>query len=79
MEGGFFKRLVHLETPSQRVVRELEGFLEAAMAMPDGTFPRIPLRAVHDGGWRERMATDEGRAWADAWWNGAFAGMEADR
>jgi len=39
--------------------------------------PRIPLRRVSDGGWGELMATPEGQAWAEEFWQGAFEHPDA--
>ncbi|MFM9958800.1 MAG: hypothetical protein ACKVZJ_12060 [Phycisphaerales bacterium] len=87
MESGFFNRLaargfdpdeLSILTPSERAVRDLEGWLNRALAKPDDAFPRIPLRLVHQGGWRTAERPEE-RALADAWWHDAFAAIEIDR
>lgn len=67
------------ETPSDRAVRALEGWLNRAMEMPEGTYPRIPLRLSREGGWGAVLNTQTGRAWAEGWWATAFAGIEVDR
>jgi hypothetical protein len=67
------------ETPSERVVRILEGWFNQALDQPEGTYPRIPLRASREGGWDTVLTTDSGRAWADAWWANTFAGIDIDR
>lgn len=38
--------------------------------------PRIPVRRVSEGGWGEMMATEEGRAWAAEFWQGAIGERE---
>lgn len=40
--------------------------------------PRIPVRKVSDGGWGSMMATPEGRAWAEEFWQGAFGHPDAE-
>lgn len=65
-------------TPSERAVRELEDWLNRALAQPDGAYPRIPLRLVSRGGWRTSERPEE-RAIAEAWWTSAFAAFEIDR
>ncbi len=34
--------------------------------------PRIPTRPVEAGGWAKLMATPEGRAWVEEFWDGAL-------
>lgn len=72
-------RIAAWETPSERAVRLLEGWLNRALDMPEGTYPRIPLRMAREGGWQTVLTSDAGRAWAEGWWASAFAGVEIDR
>lgn len=57
--------------------RRLHGaWLTRALADPRRRFPRIPTRPVRDGGFSAVTATPAGRAWATAWWAGAFDELE---
>lgn len=87
MDSGFFNRLAARGidaddpltlTPSEKVVRDLEGWLNRALHEPEGVYPRIPLRLVTRGGWRTAERPEE-RALADAWWASAFAAIDIDR
>lgn len=40
--------------------------------------PRIPTKLVDEGGYRELMASLEGREWAEEWWTLTLDGLEDD-
>jgi hypothetical protein len=53
-----------------------ERWLNWAVNKPSGSLPKIPLRAVGDGGYSGLMRTEEGRMWAAAWWENALARLD---
>lgn len=73
------------ETPSGRMIREHSVWLTWALEKLAGGerelegFPWIPVRPVDSGGFGEVVASAQGRAWADDWWDSAFLDLEESR
>ena len=66
-----------LIAPGERVRRALERWLNHALTLPDGCFPRIPLRRVSEGGF-ESLRTRRGRRIAERWWGKALENENLD-
>lgn len=63
--------------PGEAMRRQHERWLSRALASPALAKLRIPRRRVDEGGFGRLVRTRAGRAWAERWWDRAFA--EADR
>ncbi len=63
------------EDVAERMRRAHSEWLTAALRR-GAKAPRIPVRRVSEGGWDSMMATEEGRAWAAEFWQGAIGDGE---
>lgn len=73
MFGGFFHRMEDALEAGARA-RLLHGsWLSQAMSGHLAGIPRIPVKRVSEGGFSGLMRTIEGRAWAERWWDSAWA------
>lgn len=57
--------------PGERMVQYHGQWLSRALRR-GGDFPRIPVRAVRDGGYSSLLSTAGGRARAERWWAAAL-------
>lgn len=64
-------------TLAERVRREHVRWLREAWRHPERV-PRIPTRRVDEGGFSALMRLPQGRAWARAWWESAFAAVDVE-
>lgn len=68
-----------MESIAERMRRFHSAWLTRAIRRGGGrNIPRIPVRVVSEGGFEPLMSTFEGREWAEAWWNEALGGEQAD-
>lgn len=58
---------------AERLRRFHSAWLTWALRRGGAGLPRIPVRAVSEGGYGPLMATSEGREWAEAWWGDALS------
>ena len=63
-----FFSLSKLVNHAEAMRRRHSVWLTRALQRPS-RFPRIPVRAVAEGGFSSLVATPAGRAWADEWWS----------
>lgn len=73
---GFFDRAERWLGAGERARLLHERWLNWAVSRPTSSLPKIPVRAVREGGFSALMRTEEGRAWASQWWENALARMD---
>jgi hypothetical protein len=66
----FFFGSDDLRSAAERARRLHSEWLTRALRRGGGAgVPRIPVRAVSEGGFAPVMGTAEGREWAEGWWS----------
>jgi hypothetical protein len=73
MFWNFFS-ISRLVNPAEAMRQRHSTWLTRAFKRP-ASYPRIPARAVRDGGFDAIMATPDGRKWAEEWW---YSTLRAD-
>lgn len=61
-----------LEEAGARARRLHSLWLSRALRRGSRPVPRIPTKLVSEGGFAATMATEEGRRWAEQWWDDAL-------
>jgi hypothetical protein len=72
-----FRSAIDLEAAA-RAMRDLHARWLTRALQHGRRPPRIPVRKVSEGGWAALMATPEGKAWAEEFWQGAFEHPDTD-